>query len=101
MTDYRKIATDARRKVIEMIYRAQSSHVGSNLSAIDILTVLFEKMDVKKDKFIASKGWVAASLYYFLWRRGSITEEELNSYCQQIECPECNGTGIANGVNKK
>ncbi|MEX2033260.1 MAG: transketolase [Candidatus Colwellbacteria bacterium] len=85
MTDYKKIATEARKKVIEMIFRAQSSHVGSNLSSIDILAVLFEKMDLEKDKFIASKGWVAASVYYFLAEKGVIPKEDLERYCQPNE----------------
>ncbi len=81
MADYRKIATGARKKVLEMIYKAQSSHIGSNFSCIDILSVLFEKMDVKKDKFIVSKGWVAASVYYFLAEKGVIPEKDLERYC--------------------
>lgn len=79
----RQIARQARIKIIEMIYRAQTSHVGSNLSCVDIMTVLFEKMDLDKDRFVLSAGWKAASLYYFLWKKGRITEEELNSYCQK------------------
>ena len=78
--DYKKIATEARKTVLHMIYKAQSSHVGSNLSCIDILAVLFEKMDLKKDKFIASKGWVAASVYYFLAEKGIIPKEDLERY---------------------
>ena len=46
------------------------------------LSVLFEKIDLDKDRFILSAGWKAASLYYFLWKKGRITEEQLNSYCQ-------------------
>ena len=80
MTNYKKIATEARKTVLTMVYKAQSSHVGSNLSSIDILTVLFDKMDVKRDKFIASKGWVAASVYYFLAQRGIIPKEDLERY---------------------
>lgn len=76
-------AKEARLKVLELIYKAQTSHIGSNFSCIDILTVIFEKFDFEKDVFVLSKGWAAASLYYFLWRRGRITEEELNSYCQE------------------
>jgi transketolase len=95
--NYKKTATEARKKVIELIYKAQTSHIGSNFSCIDILTVLFEKADLDKDKIILSKGWAAASLYYFLWKKGRITEEELNSYCQQITCPECNGSGFEDG----
>lgn len=64
-----------------MIYKAQSSHIGSNFSCLDLLTVLFEKMDLKKDKFIASKGWVAASVYYFLAEKGIIPKEDLERYC--------------------
>lgn len=83
--NYKTIATNARRKVFEMIYEAQSSHIGSNLSCIDILSVLFEKMDTQKDRFIASKGWVAASVYYFLAQKGVIPEEDLKRYCQPGE----------------
>ena len=93
--NYKEIARQARIKVLEMIYKAQTSHIGSNFSCIDIMAVLFEKIDLYKDKFILSKGWAAASLYYFLWKKGRITEEELNSYCQKVNCPDCNGTGIA------
>lgn len=83
MADYAKIAKDARLKVLDMIYEAQSSHIGSNFSAIDIMAVLFEKIDLDRDRFILSAGWKAAALYYFLWRKGRITEDELNSYCKE------------------
>lgn len=96
ITNYKKISTEARKKVIEMIYKAQTSHIGSNFSCIDLLTVIFEKSDLDKDKIILSKGWAAASLYYFLWRKGRITKEELDSYCQQVVCPKCNGSGFEN-----
>jgi len=80
--NYQKIATEARKKVLELVYKAQTSHIGSNFSCIDLLTVLFEKLDLDKDKIVLSKGWAAASLYYFLWRKGRIKKEELDSYCQ-------------------
>lgn len=82
LENYKKTATETRKKVLELIYKAQTSHVGSNFSCIDLLTVIFEKADLDKDKVILSKGWAAASLYYFLWRKGRITKEELDSYCQ-------------------
>lgn len=85
MSDYKKIATAARKTVLEMVYKAQSSHIGSNFSSIDIMAVLFEKMDVKKDKFIASKGWVAAAVYYFLAQKGIIPKEDLERYWQPGE----------------
>src|SRR3989344_1802973 len=78
---YKEVARNARETVLRMIYHAQSSHIGSNFSCIDILSVLFEKMDIKKDKFIASKGWVAASVYYFLAEKGISPKEDLERYC--------------------
>lgn len=82
LKNYREMARQARLRVLEMIYCAQVSHIGSNFSCIDILTVLFNTIDLDKDKFVLSAGWKAASLYYFLWQKGIITEDELNSYCQ-------------------
>src|SRR3990172_10103049 len=82
MGAYTEQAKQARLKVLDLIYEAQTSHIGSNFSCIDILTVLFDQIDLDKDEFVLSKGWAAASLYYFLWKKGRITEEQLDSYCQ-------------------
>lgn len=104
---YADIAKASRIKVLELVYKAQTSHIGSLLGAADIFAVLFEKIDLDKDKFILSAGWKTALLYYHLWRKGRITEEELNSYCQEgskfiglaepmskeILCDCCNGSG--------
>ena len=80
--DYADIAKQSRIKCLELVYKAQTSHIGSLFSCADIMAVLFEKMDLSKDVFVLSAGWKAAMLYYHLWRKGRITEEELNSYCQ-------------------
>lgn len=78
-----QIAKEARLKVLDMVYKAQSSHIGSNFSCIDIMTAIFDRIDLDKDKFILSAGWKAASLYYFLWKKGRITLAELDSYCKE------------------
>ena len=105
-SDYKKIATGARRKVLEMIYKAQTSHIGSCLSAIDILTVLYmgvvKNLDKDfrddRDRVIASKGWIAASMYYFLAEKGVIPNEDLEIYCapgsKYIGLAEPTGRGI-------
>jgi transketolase len=86
ISEYKKIAAGARKKVLEMIYKAQSSHIGSNFSCIDLLTVIFEKANLDKDlkedrdRIVVSKGWVAAAIYVFLARKGIIPEEDLNHY---------------------
>jgi len=101
MPDYQEIALEARKKVLDLIYKAQTSHIGSNFSSIDIMAVIFEHIDLNKDRFVLSKGWVAASLYYFLWKKGRITEEELNSFCQKIKCSDCDGIGIDKSIEKR
>lgn len=83
MSDYKQIATESRKKVLELVYKAQTSHIGSLFSCADIFAVLFEKIDLDKDKFILSAGWKACMLYYHLWRKGRITLDELNSYNQE------------------
>ena len=103
MPDYAKIARESRKKVLDLIFRAQTSHIGSNFSCADIMAVLFEKIDLDKDKFVLSAGWKAAMLYYHLWRKDRITEDELNSYCQPgskwigLAEPACKEIIIAGG----
>lgn len=75
----------ARLKVLDMVYKAQSSHLGSNFSCIDILTLIFEKAELPADKVIVSKGWVAASVYYFLAQKGVIPEADLERFCGETE----------------
>lgn len=84
-TDYAEKARLARLAVLNMIYKAQTSHIGSNFSCIDILTVLFEKANLKEDKIIFSKGWVAASAYYFLATKGVIPTKDLDRFCMPGE----------------
>lgn len=98
--NYQQIANDARKTVLRMIYKAQTSHIGSNLSCIDLLTVLYEKAYINKkdwenrDRILLSKGWAAASLYYFLYRKGLLSKKGLNSYCQE----DSNLIGLAEPV---
>jgi transketolase len=86
IANYKKISTEVRKKVLEMIYKAQSSHIGSNFSCIDLLTVIFEKANLDKDlkedrdRIVVSKGWVAAAMYVFLARKGIIPEDDLEEY---------------------
>jgi transketolase len=68
-----------RRRVIEMIVRAQSGHPGGSLSAADIMAVLFfhqlridssNPKNPDRDRFILSKGHAAPVLYAALAERG-------------------------------
>lgn len=82
METYKQTAGRARLKVLSMIFKGQSSHIGSNFSCIDILTVLHALMK-PEDILIYSKGWVAASAYFFLAEQGKIPKKDLNTYCKK------------------
>lgn len=94
-SDYAEIARQSRLKTLELIYKAQTSHIGSNFSVADIMAVLFEHVNLDKDKVILSAGWKAAMLYYHLWRKGRIKKSELESYCQ----PDSKWIGLAEPIH--
>jgi transketolase len=75
------MAKRIRQRVLEMICRAKSSHIGSVFSATDILAVLYDhvlRIDPARpdwpdrDRFILSKGHACAGLYAALAERGFI-----------------------------
>lgn len=78
--DYAEIAKEIRKTVLGMIYDAQSSHIGSCLSVVDILSVLYEKVDFEKDELVVSKGWSAAVVYALNAYHGLIPKEDLKTY---------------------
>ena len=80
--NYAEKAKKARRAVLDMLYEAQTSHIASNFSAIDFLTVLYEHVDLEKDEVIISKGWIASSIYHFLSEKGVIPKKDLKTYCK-------------------
>lgn len=77
--NYKEIATEVRRKVLTMIHKAQTSHIGSNFSVIDLAVVLYENLK-PEDKVIWSKGWSAATTYVLLARQGVIPESDLDKF---------------------
>jgi len=89
--DYTKISKDIRKKILKMMYESQTSHIGSCLSCVEILTILYFRilkidpknpLTEKRDRFILSKGHGAAALYATLGQRGFFPEKILDTYCQ-------------------
>lgn len=79
--NYPELARQARLKVLEMVHRAKTSHIASNFSVIDIGTVLYENLK-EGDEVVWSKGWAAATIYYFLAKQGKIPEADLEKFPQ-------------------
>lgn len=77
--NYKEVATAARKKVLELIYKAGTSHIGSNFSVIDIATVLYNNLE-DNERVVWSKGWAAATIYYFLAEQGKIPKEDLDKF---------------------
>lgn len=78
-----------KKSIIYMTHRSKSSHVGSCLSACDILhTLYFSVMNINpadpmmpdRDKFIMSKGHGSAALYSVLAERGFYPKTYLDKY---------------------
>ena len=84
------VALEARKKILKMTHAAKASHVGSALSVVDILAVLYTdfasisptKIDERdRDVIILSKGHACSALYSILAVRGFFPIEWLQRYC--------------------
>lgn len=99
-TDYKSQALHARRTVLEMVHKAGTSHIASNFSVIDIATVLYANLG-KDDQVVWSKGWAAATIYYFLAQEGKIPQEDLTKFPHPpylgLAEPGVNGVLVAGG----
>ncbi len=73
-------ARQIRRTVLGMVHAAQSSHIGSNFSCIDILSAIYDKVDFEHDELVVSKGWAAASVYALNAFHGLIPPSDLLTF---------------------
>lgn len=81
------ISKEIRKTIIELAHKSKSPHVGSSLSCVDILTILyFDVLNLqpweKRDIFILSKAHAAMSLYSTLATRGIMDKKLLQGYYQ-------------------
>lgn len=108
--DFKKLAQRARIAVLTMIHRAGTSHIGSNFSCIDLAAVLFSSVNLdgelkpERDRIIFSKGWAAATNYFFLAEKGIIPKEDLDTFCMPgsnylgLVEPSIRGIDVAGGA---
>lgn len=89
VTELKKIAAMLRFRIIETSHKANVPHLGSCLSCVDILTVLYFvvlRVDVDnprwedRDRFILSKGHAAPALFQVLALRGFFPKSRLDHY---------------------
>ena len=75
-----EIHKQLRRKLVEILYKSHSGHIGSSLSCLDIITQVMVKEMKAGDKFILSKGHAAPSLYVVMNYLHKITDKELETF---------------------
>ena len=92
LSELKELCLENRRNILDMVYSAQSGHIGGSLSACDVLTVLFHKCmkhsvggklseDYSfRDRFVLSKGHISPLYYSILAQLGFIEKEELKSF---------------------
>lgn len=117
------LCKEARCNVIKMVHSAKSGHIGGGLSAVDILTVLYEKSmktfpewtksphHNERDRFVLSKGHASAALYAVLANRGYFSQDELMTFrkmgsrlqghpsCQHLEGIEVPTGSLGQGLS--
>ena len=91
-SDLRALTGRVRRHIVEMVYGAQSGHIGGSMSSTDILAVLYGRVLrhdparpdwPDRDRFIMSKGHCTPVQYATLAEFGYIPVEELATFRKQ------------------
>ena len=93
MKDYRNLALEMRRDIINMAHNAgkKGAHIGGGMSAVDILAVLYGGVmhyDVNdpraesRDRFIMSKAHSAIAMYAALHQVGFLNDSEISNAMQ-------------------
>ena len=80
-----------RETILRIIKQARAGHTGGDLSAIDILNVLYNNVlkvsptlsaDPNRDRYVQSKGHCVEALYTVLADQGFFPSEELDTLCK-------------------
>ncbi len=88
------LAAKARLLAYQMVYRAQSGHIGGSLSAMDVRALLYGEVlrvdpknpyDPQRDRFALSKGHCTPALYATLALRGFFPMQYLVCF-RQLHC---------------
>ena len=77
-----------RLTILDMLYKGKASHLGSSMSAVEMLIAMFSSTDVARirarspdrSRIIVSKGHCAAATYATMFHFGIITKELIDTY---------------------
>jgi transketolase len=86
-----QFASEIRKLSLQMVHKANASHIGGALSMTDIIAVLYDSIlnvdslnpkNPNRDRFLLSKGHACTSLYAALALKKFFPIEDLGSYAQ-------------------
>jgi len=77
-----EIISKARRRLLDMHFRARAGHIGGNLSCLEAILTLHHLVMTPEDQFVLSKGHSAGALYVTLWSLGKLSDADLDTFCQ-------------------
>lgn len=111
MENLKKISNEIRKDIVNMIHSAGSGHPGGSLSCVEILVCLYhhimdlslDENNMRKDKFILSKGHAAPAYYAVLASKGFIPKKDLltlrkiDSYLEGHPSNKINGVDVSSG----
>ena len=90
-TDLEYIARRIRGELVKISYKANTPHLGSSLSCVDILVAAYwsvlninpkKPADPNRDRLVFSKGHAATALYIVLNMRGFFSDDILKTYAK-------------------
>jgi transketolase len=87
--DRSRFCAAVRRGIIAQSLDSRVGHIGSALSVVEIISVLWNEVlrspgssDPDRDRFILAKGHAALALYMTMHFRGFLDEETLRTFCR-------------------
>ena len=112
------ISKKIRRRILNLLYKSRASHLGSNMSMVEILLAIYSEVDLekiknndpKRDRIFVSKGHSAAATYTVMEHYGLITPSDLDGYHSNgsiftghvnhmVDCVEHSTGALGHGIN--
>jgi transketolase len=83
-----------RRDILKVSFEAKACHIGSALSCVEILAVLYSDVLKKEDIFIFSKASGVCAFYTILAEKGIINYSEVPDYLKKYPLPSKEVPGV-------
>lgn len=81
---------DLKRRIIDISYRHKLSHLGSNLTAVDIIDEIFQEKN-PEEKFVLSSGHAGLALYVVIEKHFQVDAESIFNHhgVHPDKCNQC------------